>query len=86
MGGAPFRGEESIDYLLDLTDVAIDVIAVRTDQAGLLRQKYGAKVSVFGSLDELDCRTYDLIVITPCWIATGFYKPLKAFRRDQPRS
>ncbi len=65
MGGAPFRGEESIDYLLDLTDVAIDVIAVRTDQAGLLRQKYGAKVSVFGSLDELDCRTYDLIVITP---------------------
>jgi hypothetical protein len=65
IGGAPYLGRESIDWIVDTTDAPIDVVAARADQAEPLREKYGAKLRVFGSISELDYSSYDLIVITP---------------------
>ena len=65
IGGAAYLGSESIDWIVDRTDAPIDVVAVRTDHAQSLQQKYGAEVRVVGSIGELDYRAYDLVVVTP---------------------
>ncbi|MGC2521720.1 MAG: hypothetical protein WA417_03675, partial [Stellaceae bacterium] len=65
IGGAAYLGSESIDWIVDRTDAPIDVVAVRTDQAQSLQQKYGTQVRVVGSIGELDYSAYDLVVVTP---------------------
>lgn len=65
IGGAAYKGEESIRYLTDRFDCPVDVVANKADQVAAIVDEFGQQVRMLETEYAADEGAYDVVVISP---------------------